>query len=507
MSDWLWSALIDPLGEIHFQKAIIGATLSAIACGVIGCFIVLRQMAFLGDALSHSMLAGVTAGYLVMQIVFGRDADAAAMLVGAIIAGLVTVGAISFVSQATRIKNDTAIGIMYTGIFALGGILASVFSHRIHIHIYDFVVGNVLAVKDGYLWMIAIVCALVLSTIILLFRHFQLTTFDPIMAASIGIPVAAMHYLLTACTSLVVVSAVPVVGVILVVGLLVTPAATAYMICNRLRHMVFLAPLFGVSSVLLGLYLSIWIGNVATGPMIVIVSTSQFLVLLVVAPRYGLIADWLRRTRTVPQQVLEDVLGCMVREGGQPITRGMISEYVEAGADQVRRAIHALSRRGWVEVVSEGLMLTNDGRDEARRLMRAHRLWETYLQHTGMPSEALHDRAHQLEHLRDGRIVDYLDDKLGHPVQDPHGAVIPEDIDRVVPGATVRLSLLREGHRGTIQELGSHAADSLLRIGMSVAVGPRREQGNLWTLQLADDTDVTLDHSAADDVNIRLDAG
>ena len=152
-------------------------------------------------------------------------------------------------------------------------------------------------------------------------------------ANRLGIPVAAMHYLLTACTSLVVVSAVPVVGVILVVGLLVTPAATAYMICNRLRHMVFLAPLFGVSSVLLGLYLSIWIGNVATGPMIVIVSTSQFLVLLVVAPRYGLIADWLRRTRTVPQQVLEDVLGCMVREGGQPITRGMISEYVEAGAD------------------------------------------------------------------------------------------------------------------------------------------------------------------------------
>ena len=152
-------------------------------------------------------------------------------------------------------------------------------------------------------------------------------------------------------------------------------------------------------------------------------------------------------------------------------------------------------------------MLTNDGRDEARRLMRAHRLWETYLQHTGMPAEALHDRAHQLEHLRDDRIVDYLDDKLGHPVQDPHGAVIPEDIDRVVPGATVRLSLLREGHRGTIQELGSHAADSLLRIGMSVAVGPRREQGNLWTLQLADDTDITLDHSAADDVNIRLDAG
>ena len=279
--DLLWNLFIDPLSAVHFQKALIGATLSAIACGVMGVFIVLRRMAFLGDALSHAMLAGVTAGYLFMQMVFDVEAHAAAMIVGALLAGMATVIAISFVSQVSRIKEDTAIGIMYTGMFALGGILASVFSDRIHIHLYDFIVGMVLAVEDGHLWMIALVCVFVLSVVILMFRHFLIATFDPIMAASIGVPVVALHYLTTACTSLVVVSAVPVVGVVLVVGLLITPAATAYLLSDRLRNMLVLSPIFGATTVIGGLYVSDWIGTVSTGPMMVLLGTLQFMIIFV----------------------------------------------------------------------------------------------------------------------------------------------------------------------------------------------------------------------------------
>ncbi len=239
----------------------------AVVCGVMGCFVILRRMAFLGDALSHAMLAGVTAGYLFMQIFFGIEAHAPAMLVGSILAGLVTVGLVGFVSKVSRIKDDTAIGIMYTGIFALGGILASVFSHRIHLDLYHFVTGMVLGVEDGDLWMMAWIAAFVLTIVILFYRHLQITTFDPVMAASLGFPVMAINYLLTTCTSLVVVGAVNIVGVILVVGLLVTPAATAYLLSDRLSRMLPLAAGFGVIGVLGGLYLSMWIGNVATGPV------------------------------------------------------------------------------------------------------------------------------------------------------------------------------------------------------------------------------------------------
>ena len=501
----LLDALIEPLTRIHFQKAMIGAALSAIACGVVGSFIVLRRMAFLGDALSHAMLAGVTSGYLFMQMLFGYEAHAPAMIIGALLAGLVTVSAISFVSQVSRIKEDTAIGIMYTGIFALGGILASVFSDRIHIHLFDFVVGMVLAVEDGHLWMIASVCVLVLCVVILLFRQLQITTFDPIMAASIGVPVVGVHYLLTACTSLVVVSAVPVVGVVLVVGLLITPAATAYLVTNRLHTMVLVAPVFGVLSVVVGLYLSAWIGNVAPGPMIVVVGTCQFLALLCIAPRYGLIADWWRRRQLVPQTLLEDILGFLRHDGRQQVPLHDIFTQVKSPQQMVRRAVRELQRQRFLKQDSQGIGFTEAGRHEARRLLRSHRLWETYLQHVGTPKADLHLTAHQLEHLHDENTVDYLDDKLGHPLRDPHGSEIPEDFIDLVPGATIKASLLRQGHQGTVISVSSGWEDHPIQKETQITAGPRRREGKLWTFVLPDGSLIELDHEAADAVTVRLD--
>ncbi len=149
------------------------------------------------------------------------------MLIGSLIAAMLTVFMIGFVAKVSRIKEDTSIGIMYTGIFAAGVVLVSVFSKYIHIDIVHFIMGDILGISDTDMIVSSIVSAVVLSIIILLFRYFKLTSFDPVMAASIGIPVLFFKYLFTGCVSLVVVSAVSMVGVILVVGLLITPAATA----------------------------------------------------------------------------------------------------------------------------------------------------------------------------------------------------------------------------------------------------------------------------------------
>ncbi len=500
----LWQLFIEPLTEPAFQKALIGSCLVAAVCGVIGCFVILRRMAFLGDALSHAMLAGVTAGYLLMQIFFGEEAHAPAMLVGSLIAGMITVTLIQFVSKVSRIKEDTAIGIMYTGIFAVGGVLASVFSHRIHVDLFHFVTGMVLGVEDAELWMIAIVASFVLAMVILLFRHFQITTFDPVMAAAIGIPVVAVDYLLTACTSLVVVSAVSIVGVILVVGLLVTPAATAYLLCDRLAKMMVLAAFFGVTGVTGGLYISLWIGNVATGPSMVIVSTLQFLVVLMVAPRYGLIADWWRRRTLVPQQTVEDVLVCFRYADFASLAAADIQRRMPGQADQVTRAIRQMQRDELLEEKGGRLHLTTRGKHEAQRLLRAHRLWETYLQHVGTPADQLHQRASVLEHVHDEETVDYLDDKLGHPLRDPHGAEIPQDFVHLVPGAEVKAALLREGHRGLVLRVGARAEESGVREGMPLIAGPRSSDGLHWTFVLPNGTTVALDHDAADEVTVRL---
>lgn len=503
MIDALFQVFVAPLTQLSFQKALVGGCLVAVVSAVIGCYVILRRMAFLGDALAHTMLAGVTAGYLFMQILFGVHAHALAMLLGSLFAGLATVLLIGFVTRISRIKEDTAIGIMYAGIFSVGAILASYFSDRIHVDLYHFVIGSVLSIDESELWLMAIVATLVLGTVILFFRHLQITSFDPVMAASLGISVLVFNYLLTACTSLVVVSAVPLVGVILVVGLLVTPAGTAYLICDRLSRMQIVAAVFGVSSVVGGLYVSTWIGNIATGPSIVLFSTVQFLIVLAIAPRYGLIADWLRRRSMVPQELVEDVLRCF-RVGTEPVSLSVLGRYVEAPPRQIRRAVKWLARRHLLTEENGKMQLTDEGHREAHRILRAHRIWETYLQHVGLPEDQVHAQAHLLEHLHDEATVDYLDDKLGHPLTDPHGTEIPEDIQHVVPGMEVRASLLREGHRGTVLKIGPETPVDL-KVGERIEMGARRDNGRLWIVRRTNGRELALDHHAADSVVVRLD--
>ena len=418
----MYELFIAPLTETYFQKALIGGSIVAIVAGVVGCLVVLKRMAFLGDALSHAMIAGVAGGYLVMKLLFGAEAHAPGMLLGSLIAAIATVALISFVSRISRVKEDTAIGIMYTGIFALGVVVVSIFRHYIHIDLMHFIMGDILGVADSDLWVSAFVAATVLTILILFFRHFQLATFDPIMAASIGLPVLLIDYVLTTCVSLVVVSAVSMVGVILVVGLLITPAATAYLLCDRLDRMMWLSALFGVTSVVGGLYLCVWLDS-AGGGAIMLFCTLQFLVVLAVAPKYGLFARWLRLHNLVPQQVIEDILTTILRyKKTTPLE--IVQQYVHSGKE-ITKALQRMTQDGLIIDKDNGYSLTKNGEKEANKVLRAHRLWEAYLEKIGTPEEQLHPTAHRLEHISDQKTVDYLDEKLGTPEHDPHGQTIP----------------------------------------------------------------------------------
>ena len=411
-----------PLTEIYFQKALIGGSIVAMVAGVVGCLVVLRRMAFLGDALSHAMIAGVAGGYLVMKLAFDLEAHALGMLLGSLIAAVNTVALISFVSRISRVKEDTAIGIMYTGIFALGVVVVSIFRHYIHIDLMHFIMGDILGVADTDLWVSAFVGAGVLTVLILFFRHFQLATFDPIMAASIGLPVVLLDYLLTTCVSLVVVSAVSMVGVILVVGLLITPAATAYLLCDRLDKMMMLSALFGVTSVVGGLYLCVWLDS-AGGGAIMLFCTFQFLVVLVLAPKYGLLSRWMRLRNIIPQQVVEDVLTTVLRNK-KPASAGLIEKYAGQGKN-LNKILKRMIQNGLLRQQNQEYALTDKGSKEAHTVLRAHRLWESYLESIGTPEKEVHPIAHRLEHLDQAQTLAYLDKKLGSPKTDPHGKEIP----------------------------------------------------------------------------------
>ncbi|WP_415238009.1 metal ABC transporter permease, partial [Seleniivibrio woodruffii] len=175
----LYTLFIDPLTKIYFLKALAGGSIVAVVCAVTGCLVILQRMAFLGDALSHAMIAGVGAGYLFMKLVFGVEAAAGAMLVGSLISAFITVFMIGFVAKVSRIKEDASIGIMYTGVFAGGVVLVSVFGKYIHIDLMHFIMGDILGISDFDMVVSAIVSAAVLSVIILFFRYFKLTSFDP----------------------------------------------------------------------------------------------------------------------------------------------------------------------------------------------------------------------------------------------------------------------------------------------------------------------------------------
>ncbi len=493
-------------------KALLAGMLVSIVCSVIGCFIVLRRTAFLADAVAHSMLAGVVCGYLLMTALFpaghhGQNlafADflhSTAMIIGALLAGVLTVAMVGFVSKFTRVKEDAAIGIMYTGIFAAGGVLHSKFSNLVHIDLVHFLTGQLLSVHNRDLITMAIVTAGVLALVILLFRPLQLVSFDPVMAASIGIPVLLLQYVLTVCTSLVVVTGVTVVGVILVVGLLIIPASTAYLLCDRLTRMLPLAAVFGVTGFLLGYAFAVVV-NVAPGASVVLACAVQFGVVFCVAPKYGFFADWMRRYGSPRQQVIEHVLLQLLRTDGESCTTRQLVERVEDPPKETRHAIRTLIGRELIESRDDLLELTSEGKRQAQRLLRAHRLWETYLKHVGEPDDALHPRAHHLEHVHDDETVEYLDDKLGHPVLDPHGSEIPADVSLLSAGAVVKLSAMRDGSSGEVTGAGGLTPG--IKPGDDIQVGPRRDEDRLWEVTVNGDQTLLLDHAAADSVEVRV---
>ena len=400
---------------------------------------------------------------------------------------------------------------MYTGVFAAGIVMVSIFRNHIHIDLMHFIMGDVLAVANEDLWASAITAVLVLSIVLLFFRHFQITSFDPAMAASLGFPVMLIDYTLTACVSLVVVSAVTMVGVILVIGLLITPAATAYLLCDRLDRMMLLSALFGVTSVVGGLYLCILLDS-SGGGAIILFCTLQFIIVLLAAPRYGLLARWYRLHQMVPQHLMEDILGAVLRAKETPISIESIVQYTSSDK-RLHRALRQLVSEGLLDRNTSGFSLTEKGRVEATRVLRAHRLWETYLQHVGTPPAQIHPNAHRLEHIRDLQTVDYLDDLLTHPVVDPHGKEIPQDpaileSDRVFP-----LSLLRPGEDVFIEEIGPPASEQSTAAGCSpkefslkpgerIQIESRIDGGRTWVIVKEDGERISVDHEAADSIKV-----
>ncbi len=270
-------AFIEGIIQYDFlQKALLTSVMVGIICGAIGCFIILRGMALMGDAISHAVLPGVAISYaLGINFFFG-----------AVFTGVLTAMAIGFVSQNSRIKQDTSIGIMFTAAFAMGVILITVLESSTDL--YHILFGNVLAVRPSDMWITLVIGLVVLGSIYLFYKELLVTSFDSVMASVYGLPVRLIHYFLMALLTMVTVASLQTVGIVLVVAMLITPAATAYLLTDRLSTMVFLASTIGAVSAVIGLYFS-YTYNLASGATIVLAATALFIIAFVFSPKHGLL--------------------------------------------------------------------------------------------------------------------------------------------------------------------------------------------------------------------------
>lgn len=264
---------IHGLQDFHFlQNALITAIVIGIVAGAVGCFIILRGMSLMGDAISHAVLPGVALSYILGINFF----------IGAITFGLLASVIITYIKGNSIIKSDTAIGITFSSFLALGVILIGVANSSTDL--FHILFGNILAVQDIDMWISIGVGILVLLVIAIFFRQLLLTSFDPILAQSMGMPVNFYHYLLMILLTLVAVTAMQSVGTILIVALLITPAATAYLYAKSLKTMIVLSSCLGALASILGLFIG-YTFNVAAGSSIVLTSAFIFVISFFIAPK------------------------------------------------------------------------------------------------------------------------------------------------------------------------------------------------------------------------------
>ncbi len=271
------SLITGPLAYGFMQRGLLATILVGIICSVIGAFVVLKGLAFIGDALAHASFAGVAVAFIAGFNIF----------LGAAVAAVLTSFGIGYLSRRAGVSFDTAIGILFSGMFALGIVLIST-APNYTVDLFAFVFGNILGVGLEEVIVILGLGFVALGLIALFYKELVFYAFDPEMAAAAGLPTTFLHYLLLGLIGITTVVAMKVVGLVLVVAMLVTPAATATLLSNRFHIIMLLGAAFGTASALAGVYLSYYAG-VASGATVVLVTTAFFIIALLLSPRTGLL--------------------------------------------------------------------------------------------------------------------------------------------------------------------------------------------------------------------------
>jgi manganese/zinc/iron transport system permease protein len=464
-------SFLEPLqswSKLDTWIVVVGA-LAAMACALPGSFLLLRRQSLMGDAISHTSLLGIVAGFVVSQglVRAGWIAPSTepsirhlAMCAGAVVVGVLSAWLTESLQKLGNVESSAALGVVFTSLFALGLLLLRAIADNVDLDpdcvLYGTIETTVLETVGGSgvpraVVVNAVVLVFNLLLTIGLFKELRLSAFDPALGTTVGIPAHVMHYGLMGITAMTLVAAFESVGSILVIAMLIVPPATAYLLTDRLPRLIGLSVFIAALSSLLG-----HVGALTLPPLIFDVSDAStagmmaaavgflFVLAMCFGPRYGLLSRWCHHGLLKLRIAGEDVLGRLYRLEETPSSNADVERianlpHVAASPDRAttlrdittcslwaRLATSALRWRGWIVGRAAELHLTERGREAARQLVRSHRLWESFLaKHFVLGEGHFHESAEQVEHFLDGELIAELDQDLDRPGVDPHGRSIP----------------------------------------------------------------------------------
>ena len=418
------------MSDPSLRYALIGSILLGVSCGILGSFIVVKKLALMGDALSHAVLPGVAAGFL-----WDMTRDPIAIFVGATLAGLLGAVMVGWIRETTRLKEDTALGLVLGSFFAVGVCLVSLLQRLPAGNksgIDKFLFGQAAALGERDIVLMSIVTLFTLIIVGLLYKELLTTSFDESFARAIGLPVRLLHYGLMLLLAFSIVIALQAVGVVLVSAMLITPAAAAYLMTDRLHRLLGLAALFGVFAGAIGAFFSFLGNGLPTGPFMVLSASTIFSFAFLLSPKHGLLTRWWRQASRAARVKRENTLKAIYHVleecdfKGEAISAKELAERRRETLEEAKDQLRNLKKVGLGNWHHDNFYLTPNGWLRACEIVRNHRLWELYLTNAAqLAVDHVHDEAEKIEHVIGEETVRQLERRLSYAKKDPHGRLIP----------------------------------------------------------------------------------
>ncbi len=428
------------------RLALAGCLLLGLSCGLLGGFVVVRKMALVGDTLSHAVLPGIALGFL-----WNMTKDPVAILAGATLVGLLGVMVVDWITRTTTLQQDAALGLVLSAFYGVGICLVT----RIQrlptgnkSGIDKFMFGQAAALGEDDIVLMLVTTLVTVALIVLFYRGLLVLSFNREFGEAMGLPMKLLHHLLMLLTAFAIVVAMQAVGVVLVSAMLVIPAASAYLMTDRMHRLLLLAALIGMGSAALGAFFSFLGHNLPTGPFMVLAGTVVFIGSFLFSPRYGWLTRlWRQHSRRLRTE-LENTLKAMYRVQedrdfhGEGVSVLELAERRKETVEEIQARVKNLRSAGLATLTEEGRMIhfTPEGYRQACLIVRNHRLWELYLTNVAhFAADHVHAEAEEVEHVLGEDTVRQLERRLKFPRQDPHGKPIPSLRDMVGTSAEEEL--------------------------------------------------------------------